>query len=434
MRSVRVAEDLERRAEKALAAGEIERALDAYQALELTFRSEPSWSRQVASLHQQLGDPRASLAALARAAERCLARQEPIKAIAACKLMQAIDPEDPGAKEILDRLLGPRPEPARLPHLTADLELPENTGTSPAVIPLLRRQPHRAESSGALHLLHDGGNVLGQVPLFSSLDRPALAGMLAEASLFRASAGHRIFAQGDPGDRLYVIIEGSVSVYLEGSPRLHLADLEEGTFFGEIALFTDRPRGATAEVRTDVELLSISRQAVLQAIRACPTALSVLLSFLRERLADTVIKTSPVFQGFDWKARAELAGRFSLIDADEGAIVIAQGNRANGLYVLVDGSMAVTRIDQRGAQPVAVLEPGQLFGEISAITLLPPVATVRATAPALLLHLPAERIDDTVAAHPNLLAYATRLAAERLSALDASNGPAGRTMDRIPLV
>lgn len=413
-----MADELKALAEEALAAGEIERALDAYQALELTFSAEPSWSRQVASLHQRLGDEEASLEALARAAERCLARQEPIKAIAACKLMQGLAPEDHRARALLDRLLGPRPAPNEPPSLPRQLELPEEDAPCPAVIPLLRQQPHRADSTSALHLLHDGGRVLAQIPLFSSLDRPALERMLAEARLLRATAGELIFSQGDPGDRLYVVIEGSVSIFLEGSPRLHLADLEEGAFFGEIALFTDRPRGATAQVRTDAELLAISRQAVLHALREQPTALAVLLSFLRERLVDTVVKTSPMFRAFDQTERAEVAGRFSLIDADAGAVVIAQGARAAGLFVLVDGTMTVTRSTERGAHSVAVLEPGQLFGEISAITLLPPVATVRAREAALLLHLPAERIDATIAAHPHLLSYAASVASERMGELE----------------
>src|SRR5688572_20103043 len=100
--------DLKQEAEQALAAGQIERALEAYQQLELTFQTEPSWSRQVAQLHSRLGDDRACIEALVRAADRCAARREPIKVIAACKLIQALDPDNERARILIDDIIGPQ--------------------------------------------------------------------------------------------------------------------------------------------------------------------------------------------------------------------------------------------------------------------------------------------------------------------------------------
>lgn len=70
-----------------------------------------------------------------------------------------------------------------------------------------------------------------------------------------------IFRQGDLGDRLYVIVEGEVELFQEGSsqaPRL-LARLGAGECFGEMALVNDKPRVATARSVTRANLLSVDR-------------------------------------------------------------------------------------------------------------------------------------------------------------------------------
>ncbi len=398
--------DLKQEAEHALAAGEIERALEAYQRLELTFHDEPSWSRQVATLHGKLGDESACVEALTRAAERCVARQEPLKAIAACKLIQAIDPEHARARRMMNELLGaPPPAPELpIPNLISDLSLP---------------LPRRRSEKGALQLIAEGA-VRGEIPLFSLFSRKNLERLLKQSRLMPGRAGDVVFRQRDRGDSLYIVIEGGVSVFLEEEPRVHLADLGEGSFFGEIALIFDRPRGATIECRIDSELLEISRAALLEALKDEPSANAVLVNFLRERLVDIVVKTGPLFSLLETDAeRADLASRFSLLDAGEGAVLIEQGKQAEGLYVLVDGSADVIRETEFEDFSVAVLEAGHLFGEISTITHLPAVARVVTAEPSLLLFLPADKIDDAIRRYPRLLTYATELANARITQLEA---------------
>jgi CRP-like cAMP-binding protein len=397
---------LKEEAESALASGEIERALEAYQQLEIAFHMEPSYSRQVASLHETLGNDRECIEALERAAQRCIARQEPIKAIAACKLLQAIDPENARARQLMGRLIGPPPPIAPIlpvPNLISDL-----------VLPLPRMRSER----GALHLLHPGAQPRA-IPLFSMLRPESLEALLRAARLFRAEKGRVMFRQGDRGDSLFVVIEGGVSVYLE-DPRVPLAELGDGSFFGEISLLTDRARGATVECSSDTELLEISRDALLDAIREEPSATALLLSFLRERLVEIVVKTGPLFRYLETdEERTSLASRFALLDAGHEAVLIEQGQAARGLYVLVDGSVNVTRETEFDDVLVAVLGPGHLFGEISTITRLPAVAKVTAAEPSLLLFLDAAKLGEVIKEHPRLLVYATELAAARVSELEA---------------
>jgi hypothetical protein len=86
----------------------------------------------------------------------------------------------------------------------------------------------------------------------------ALAGN--EAELLRVEAGKIIFREGDPGDALYVVVEGELSVQSEGPPRVEMARLGAGSFIGEVALMTDQPRSATVtSVNGGAELLRIDR-------------------------------------------------------------------------------------------------------------------------------------------------------------------------------
>jgi len=70
-----------------------------------------------------------------------------------------------------------------------------------------------------------------------------------------------IMRQGDPGDLMDVMIDGEVEVVqqAEGGERV-VATLTRGAWFGEIALFNEEPRSATARTRTSVNVLSVDRR------------------------------------------------------------------------------------------------------------------------------------------------------------------------------
>ena len=75
-------------------------------------------------------------------------------------------------------------------------------------------------------------------------------------------ASETIFRQGDLGDRIYVIVDGTVEVVLEGSGKESvLARLGPGECFGEMALVNDSPRNATARSVSAVNVLTLDHGA-----------------------------------------------------------------------------------------------------------------------------------------------------------------------------
>src|SRR5919201_1814960 len=98
--------------------------------------------------------------------------------------------------------------------------------------------------------------LLRAVPMFSPLRSFSLEQLASSLQAVSVPAGHDVFAQGDRGDRFYIVADGTVEISVDG--RL-VQVAEAGDWFGEIALLRDVPRTGTARARTDTELRALDR-------------------------------------------------------------------------------------------------------------------------------------------------------------------------------
>lgn len=98
--------------------------------------------------------------------------------------------------------------------------------------------------------------LLKAVPLFSDLSGEQLLPLTDIVQEVNVDQGEMIFAEGEPGDHLYVIVEGEVDVLNEGVKRAHLKVKE---CFGEMALLDQSPRSASIRATTNLKLLAIAR-------------------------------------------------------------------------------------------------------------------------------------------------------------------------------
>ena len=104
---------------------------------------------------------------------------------------------------------------------------------------------------------------LAKVPFFEGLTPEALE-LIAQVTTEETHAlGTRIFQYGDPGDKLYIILEGKVRISREvpGMGEEALAVLGPGEVFGEMALLDESPRSADALVHERCRLLVITKDA-----------------------------------------------------------------------------------------------------------------------------------------------------------------------------
>jgi len=109
-------------------------------------------------------------------------------------------------------------------------------------------------------------------PTFKNLPPANIEQLLDKLEPHPVSAGKIIIRQGDQGDYFYMIDSGSALVTRqtedEEEESIELAELKEGTSFGEAALISDTPRNATVSMMSDGMLLRLSKDDFLTLLRA----------------------------------------------------------------------------------------------------------------------------------------------------------------------
>ena len=174
-------------------------------------------------------------------------------------------------------------------------------------------------------------DLLAQIPLFQGLtdeDREALATRLTEKTFH---PGDIVFSQGEAGAAMYLVKSGAVQIYLPSAekdlPPVVLKDLRTGEYFGELALFDDKPRSASVRVLVETVLLELTREELAEHLGRSRTAAMTILAEMAERLRETnamlsqraakdVVKEFE--EGLTWSQRladkvAELNGSWAFI-------------------------------------------------------------------------------------------------------------------------
>lgn len=110
-------------------------------------------------------------------------------------------------------------------------------------------------------------DVLNQNPHFENLTNDELNQLTSLMTLTKHSDGHTFFEEGDVGDRIYFVVEGTVAVSLRVEDREQIVEiLNEGDFFGLLALIDDAPRTATCRAQGEVVVASLDGASYQQLI------------------------------------------------------------------------------------------------------------------------------------------------------------------------
>lgn len=112
-------------------------------------------------------------------------------------------------------------------------------------------------------------NMLRQVSYFANFSDLEIRQLIEIGHRQRKTTGTILFHEGEPGDSFYILLEGSVDILAEKLNR-HLATLEQGQFFGEVALLLGVPRTAMARVSQDALLFVINQPSFSDLLRRYP--------------------------------------------------------------------------------------------------------------------------------------------------------------------
>ena len=135
---------------------------------------------------------------------------------------------------------------------------------------------------------------LSDVPIFKHLDEDERAEFEELLEPARFDTGQRIFEEGAPEERLYVITSGTVEVYKSVLPgrRQRLAIIEAPTVVGEMGLLTEPRAAASVEAMTMVEAHGVGRDRLLEMLDADSPAACKLVYEIGRTLAERMAATN----------------------------------------------------------------------------------------------------------------------------------------------
>jgi CRP-like cAMP-binding protein len=121
--------------------------------------------------------------------------------------------------------------------------------------------------------------IMKSVDIFAETPERILASVARIMEEVELSAGESLFQEGDPGDCLYIIVEGELRVY---SRDRTLVLLGPGKIVGELALLDPEPRSASVEATRDALLFRIDKEPFEEVIADRPEiALGIIRSLAR---------------------------------------------------------------------------------------------------------------------------------------------------------
>ncbi len=103
---------------------------------------------------------------------------------------------------------------------------------------------------------------LRALPILNSLSQSFLETLTARFETEHVEQGDVVFEEGSKGDKLYIVVQGKVEVTRADAEneKVQIALLNDGDYFGEMALLLDEPRTATVKARTPCVFLSLNRK------------------------------------------------------------------------------------------------------------------------------------------------------------------------------
>lgn len=121
------------------------------------------------------------------------------------------------------------------------------------------------------------------------LDEETLDEVLQDLKVINIKRGVDLFLEGDEANTLYVVAEGRIAIIKSFVDRKDsmVALIEPGDLFGEMGLFGDRLRSASARAVENTRLVEVPYPPIRGALEAHPTLLWTLVSLLANRLRST---------------------------------------------------------------------------------------------------------------------------------------------------
>ncbi|MCB9761496.1 MAG: cyclic nucleotide-binding domain-containing protein [Alphaproteobacteria bacterium] len=157
-------------------------------------------------------------------------------------------------------------------------------------------------------------------PLFQGVPRAQRIAFLSELSYFSADPSTVLFSEGEPGDTLWIILNGSVTLTrrTDAGELLELDRARQGDLFGELALISPAPRATTATTLQETDLLVLNRSRNKKLLAERNPAAEALLRYITlrvcRRLRQTDARIALVHDALRGASAAQLDARVATLN------------------------------------------------------------------------------------------------------------------------
>jgi small-conductance mechanosensitive channel len=160
---------------------------------------------------------------------------------------------------------------------------------------------------------------LHSIDFLSVLDAKAMDDLVQQAESRTYLPGEAVVHQGDQSSEMFFILEGHADVRIGEGADSVLATLNPLQFFGEMSLLTGERRSATIVAQTQLEVLVLTKEALVQPLKQNPVLIERMSEVLAKRKSEIV-------------AHQERAARRSESDADRHTQARSLGARIRAFF------------------------------------------------------------------------------------------------------
>jgi CRP/FNR family transcriptional regulator, cyclic AMP receptor protein len=131
--------------------------------------------------------------------------------------------------------------------------------------------------------------ILRKAQLLALLDEQEMNTLAQQTDIRKLLAGQTLFAMGDPGGAMYLVLDGTIELFQpqENGEKLMLKIAEPGEMFGELSLLDNQPRSANARALEDSELLVLDRNDLEILFKRHPESAFDIIALLTKRVRET---------------------------------------------------------------------------------------------------------------------------------------------------
>jgi len=214
--------------------------------------------------------------------------------------------------------------------------------------------------------------------LFQALDSEEMDTVTLAFKEKQVEAGERLIQQGDDGECMFLIEEGSVDCLKakDGEAEKVVKTCGPGDVFGELALLYNCPRAASVQTTSKTTLWELDRETFNRIVKDAAA---------KKRTTYTeFLKKVPLFGNMDQYETMTIADALKVENYEKpGEQIIQQGDAGDKFYIVLEGECEAKKAFVQGQEPQKVMthKAGDYFGELSLLKNELRAASVYTSAP-----------------------------------------------------